>query len=122
LILIPEESSPQSGPTTDDGDASLVSPLLDQVSGPIASVTAGDAYDSEPVYRIIGERDSAAAVIIPPRSTAVLSGNVETASTQQDWHLQITHQSRSNAYFSSVALAPSCSAREQTLKLSFMFH
>ena len=61
--------------TTEDGDASLVGPLLDQISGPIASVTADGAYDGDPVYRIIAERDPAAAVIIPPRSTAVPSDN-----------------------------------------------
>ena len=59
--------------TSEDGDASLVGPLLDQISGPIASVTADGAYDGDPVYRIIAQRDPAAAVIIPPRSTAVPS-------------------------------------------------
>jgi Transposase DDE domain len=67
--------------TTEDGDASQVGPLLDQISGPIASVTADGAYDGEPVYRIIAERDPAAAVIIPPRSTAVPSDNAHTAPT-----------------------------------------
>ena len=47
--------------TTEDGDASQVGPLLDQISGPIASVTADGAYDGDPVYRIIAERDPAAA-------------------------------------------------------------
>jgi transposase len=75
--------------TTEDGDASQVGPLLDQISGPVASVTADGAYDGEPVYRIIAERDPAAAVIIPPRSTAVPSDNAETAPTQRDWHLQM---------------------------------
>jgi DDE family transposase len=35
--------------TAEDGDASQVGPLLDQISGPIASVTADGAYDGEPV-------------------------------------------------------------------------
>jgi hypothetical protein len=73
--------------TTEDGDASQVGPLLDQISGPIASVTADGAYDGEPVYRTIAERDPAAAVIIPPRSTAVPSSTAETAPTQRDRHL-----------------------------------
>jgi hypothetical protein len=34
--------------TADEGDASLVGPLLDQVTGPIASVIADGAYDGEP--------------------------------------------------------------------------
>ena len=75
--------------TTADGDATLVGPLLDQISGPIASVTADGAYDGDPVYRVIAQRDPAAAVIIPPRSTAVPSDTTETAPTQRDQHLQI---------------------------------
>jgi transposase len=67
--------------TSEDGDASQVGPLLDQISGPIASVIADGAYDGEPVYRTIAERDPAAAVIIPPRSTAVPSDTAETAPT-----------------------------------------
>ena len=78
--------------TTEDGDASQVGPLLDQISGPIASVTADGAYDGEPVYRIIAERDPAAAVIIPPRSTAVPSNTAATAPTQRDRHLQMIHE------------------------------
>jgi hypothetical protein len=62
--------------------------LLDQISSPIASVTADGAYDREPIYRTIAEQDPAAAVIIPPRSTTVPSDDGETASTQRDWHLQ----------------------------------
>jgi transposase len=78
--------------TTEDGDASLVGPLLDQISGPIASLTADGAYDGDPVYRIIAQRDPAAAVIIPPRSTAVLSNNADTAPTQRDRHLQMIQE------------------------------
>jgi transposase len=69
-----------------------VGPLLDQISDPIASVTADGAYDGETVYRIIAERDPAAAVIIPPRSTAVPSDMAETAPTQRDQHLQIIQE------------------------------
>ena len=78
--------------TTEDGDASQVGPLLDQISGPIASVTADGAYDGEPVYRLIAERDPVAAVIIPPRSTAVPSNTAETAPTQRDQHLQMIQE------------------------------
>jgi hypothetical protein len=73
--------------STEDGDASQVEPLLDQISGPIASVTADGAYDGDSVYSIIAERDPATAGIIPPRSTAVPSNNAETAPTQRDRHL-----------------------------------
>jgi transposase len=78
--------------TTEDGDASQVGPLLDQISGPIASVTADGAYDGDPVYRVITGRDPAAAVIIPPRSTAVPSDMAETAPTQRDRHLPIIQE------------------------------
>jgi transposase len=78
--------------TTEDGDASQVGPLLNQISGPIASVTADGAYDGEPVYRIIAERDPAAAVIIPPRSTAVPSDKADTAPTQRDRHLRMIQE------------------------------
>jgi Transposase DDE domain len=74
--------------TTEDGDASLVGPLLDQIPGPIASVSADGAYDGDPVYRTIAERDPAAAVIIPPRSTAVPSDNADMAPPQRERHLQ----------------------------------
>ena len=42
--------------TTEAGDAALVGPLLDQITGAIASVTADGAYDGEPVYRKRGVR------------------------------------------------------------------
>jgi len=55
--------------TIDEGNASQVGPLLGQLSGPIASVTAGGAYDGEPTYQAVAERqpDRPVAVIIPPR-------------------------------------------------------
>src|SRR5829696_4425666 len=58
--------------TTEEGDAALVGPLLDQIAGAIASVIADGAYDGEPVYRAVSERqpDPPAAVVIPPRATA----------------------------------------------------
>src|SRR3954469_15105477 len=37
--------------SNEEGDASQVGPLLDQIPGPLASVTADGAYDGEPVYR-----------------------------------------------------------------------
>jgi transposase len=78
--------------TAEDGDASLVGPLLDQISDPIASVTADGAYDGDPVYRTITERDPAAAVIIPPRSTTVSSHTAETTHTQRDRHLRMIQE------------------------------
>ena len=77
--------------TTEEGDASLVGPLLDQITGPIASVTADGAYDGEPVYRAVAARqpDPPAAVIIPPRATAVPSPFADTEPTQRDQHIRM---------------------------------
>ena len=70
----------------DDGAA--VGPLLDQVAGEVASFTADGAYDQDGVSTAVAERHPEAAVIVPPRSTAVPSGTAETAPTQRDRHLQ----------------------------------
>ena len=47
-------------------------------------MTGDGAYDGQSVYNAVAERHPGAAVIIPPRSTAVPS---ETAATQRDQHL-----------------------------------
>jgi transposase len=75
--------------TTEEGDASLVGPLLDQIASPLASVLADGAYDGEPTYRAVAEHTSDAAVIIPPRSTAVPSAAADTDPTQRDRHIQL---------------------------------
>src|SRR5215213_8235585 len=78
--------------TAEAGDAALVGPLLAQIQGPIASVTADGAYDGEPVYRAVAERqpDPLAAVVIPPRATAVASPAADTTPTQRDRHIRMT--------------------------------
>src|SRR3954452_6848184 len=75
--------------TNDVDDGSQVGPLLDQVAGPVASVTGDGAYDQESVYASVAERHPEAAVIVPPRSTAVPSATAGTAPTQRDRHLQL---------------------------------
>ena len=72
----------------DDGAA--VGPLLDQVAAAVASFTADGAYDQGGVSAAVAERHPEAAVIVPPRSTAVPSDVAETAPTQRDCHLQGT--------------------------------
>ena len=76
--------------TSEEGDAALVDPLLAQIPGPIASVTADRAYDGEPVYRAVAERqpDPPVAVIIPPRATAVAGPTAGTTPTQRDRHIR----------------------------------
>ena len=72
----------------DVDDASQVGPLLDQVEGPVASFTADGAYDQDSVYPAVTNRDPDAEVIVPPRTTAVLSKAAETDPKQRDRHLQ----------------------------------
>jgi transposase len=68
----------------DIGDVSEIPDLLDQIDGDVASMTADGAYDGEAVYDAVAERHPEAAVIIPPRATAVPS---ETTATQRGQHL-----------------------------------
>src|ERR671911_683090 len=77
--------------TTEEGDASQVGPLLERITGPIASVTADGAYDGEPVYRAVAARqpDPPAAVVIPPRAAAVPSPSADSAPSQRDRHLRM---------------------------------
>ena len=72
--------------TTDDvGDVSMISDLLDQIEDPVGSMTADGAYDGQMVYDAVTQRHLEAKVIIPARSTAVLS---EPPTSQRDQHLQ----------------------------------
>jgi hypothetical protein len=81
--------------THDVTDGSQVGPLLDQLEAPVASFTADGAFDQASVYGEVAARHPDAAVIVPPRSTAVPSGSAETAPTQRDRHLKaIAEQGR----------------------------
>ena len=80
-------ASALTGKDVDDG--SQVGPLLDQVDGPVASVTADGAFDRDNVYGEVAARHPDAAVIVPPRSSAVPSDTAETAPTQRDRHLRL---------------------------------
>src|SRR3954464_2014406 len=73
----------------DEDDASQVGPLLDQVEAPVPSATADGAYDQESVYADVAERHPEAAIIVPPRATAVASQTAASAPTQRDRHLQL---------------------------------
>jgi hypothetical protein len=68
---------------------SQVGPLLDQVTRPVASFTGDGAFDRDDVYDAVAERHPKAAVIVPPRSSAVLSETAEASPTQRDKHLQL---------------------------------
>jgi hypothetical protein len=71
----------------DADDGSQTGPLLDQVGGPVASFIADGACDRDDVYAEVAARHPEASVIVPPRSSAVLSDAAETAPTQRDRHL-----------------------------------
>src|SRR5918993_1282550 len=76
-------------------DAAELGPLLDQVEEPLAAVIADGAYDQDRVYDDVAEHSAEAAVVVPPRSTAVLSASAETDPTQRDRHIQaIAEQGR----------------------------
>jgi len=74
--------------TKDVDDASQVDPLLDQIAGAVASFTGDGAYDQDRVYASVAKRHPEAAVVVPPRTTAVPSDTAESAPTQRDCHLQ----------------------------------
>src|SRR3712207_2673391 len=78
--------------TSEEGDASQVSPLLEQITGPIASVTADGAYDGEPTYRAVAERqpDPPAAVVIPPRASPGRGRPSDPPPTHRDRHTRTT--------------------------------
>jgi hypothetical protein len=81
-------------PNQDADDPSQVGPLLDQIDDPIGQVTADGAYDGDPTYQTIAAHGGDIAVVIPPRATAVLSGELDTP-IQRDRHLaMIAEQGR----------------------------
>ena len=76
--------------TPDDvGDVSTVTELLEQIASRVASLTADGAYDGEAVYDAVAERHPGAAVIIPPRATAIAN---EAATSQRDGHIAMIAQ------------------------------
>lgn len=78
----------------DADDPSQVTPLLDQIDGAIARVTADGAYDGAPTYDTIAAHGDDIEVVIPPRSTAVRNGEPGPLA-QRDRHLEmITEQGR----------------------------
>ena len=70
---------------TDDG--SQVGPLLDQIGGPVAALTADGAYDRDDVHASVAKRHPGAVVTVPPRSNAVPSDTAKTTPTQRDRHI-----------------------------------
>jgi len=57
----------------DMDDASQAGPLLGQVAGPVVSFTGDGGYDQDRVYASVVGRHPEAAVVVPPRTSAVPS-------------------------------------------------
>jgi hypothetical protein len=72
----------------DVDDGSQVEALLDQIPGSLASFTGDGAYDQAGIHGAVAKQHPDADVIVPPRSTAVLSETAESTPTQRDRHLQ----------------------------------
>ena len=69
-------------------DGVQVGPLLEQITGPLSSFTGDGAYDQDGVSVAVADRHPDAAVIVPPRTTAVPGTTAATAPTQRDGHLR----------------------------------
>ncbi len=66
--------------SNDEGDASQVGPLLEQIPGPIATVIADGAHDGETVYRAVSERQS------DPPVAVVISATGHRGAEHTCWH------------------------------------
>jgi hypothetical protein len=74
--------------TKDVDDGAEVGPLLDRVAGAVASFTGDGAYDQDRVSASVVGRHPEAAIIVPPRATAVPIEMAETEPTPRDQHLR----------------------------------
>jgi hypothetical protein len=72
----------------DADDGSQVGPLLVQIEGTVTAFTGDGAFDRDDVYAEVAARHPDAAVIVPPRASAVPSDMAETTPTQRDAHLR----------------------------------
>jgi hypothetical protein len=77
----------------DGGDTTQVPALLATVEGRIASVIADGAYDGATVYRETAarQRDPPVDVVIPPRSSSVVTTKTD-CNTTRDRHVQFIAQ------------------------------
>ncbi len=94
----------------DVDDASQADPLFDQIAGSVASFTGDGGYDQDRVYHSVAKRHPEAAVVVPPRATAVLSDTAENAPTQRDGHLRARIGRRLGAGSRARRTAPRASA------------
>ena len=62
--------------------------MLERVDGSLASFTGDGAYDRDDVSIEVAARYPDAAVVVPPRASAVPSEAAQSAPTQRDTHLR----------------------------------
>jgi Transposase DDE domain len=78
----------------DIDDPSQIGSLLDQIDDRIVQVTADGAYDGAPNHQTMAQHGDGIEVVIPPRVTAVPSGQLDKP-TQRVRHLaMIAEQGR----------------------------
>jgi hypothetical protein len=70
----------------DIDEASRVGPLLDQITGPVASFTSNGACDTPDVYAAVAAHNAGAAFIEPRRRISVASETSKTDPTPRDHH------------------------------------
>lgn len=71
--------------TPETGDPTAVSDLLSQIETEFDTFIADGAYDGEPVYQAVLEKEPEAQVVIPPHKDAVLS---KQDNSQRDGHIR----------------------------------
>src|SRR5438445_12214514 len=69
-------------------------PCWSRLRARLRRLPATGAYDRDDVYREVCQRHPDAAVIVPPRSSAVPSATAETAPTKRDQNLQLIAERR----------------------------
>ena len=74
---------------TDEGDASLVGPLLDQIDGRFPRCWRTALTMAIPPTSTVLDRHPDAVVVIPPRSTVVPSDTADMEPTQRDRHIEM---------------------------------
>jgi len=71
--------------TPEVGDTSAVPDLLKQIDTDFDTFIADGAYDGDPVYQAVLDKNSTAKVVIPPHKTAILSSQ---GNRQRDQHIR----------------------------------
>jgi transposase len=71
--------------TPDVGDPTAVSDLLNQIETEFETFIADGAYDGDPIYQAVLDKQDNAQIVIPPHKDAVLS---KQGNSQRDGHIR----------------------------------